>query len=296
MSKPVVFVIGASGQVGTATLSSLSAKYADKVEIKAGVRNLEKAGKLKALPNVTVVQTTMGDSSLVDVLSGVSTLYIASPSVREQTQLITSTAEYAKQAGVKHIAFVGVLTGDYLDHIFGGHFGTAERNVAKLGVPYTFLRFPTFMTNYLVFLRDSIVKQGTILWPTDPNVQYTSIAVEDIGNVSAAVVVNPEKYANRTITTVGDRHTYNDLAKALSDVLGKEVKYVRVSYETATKSLVGLGLEQWQAKGILEVSQKLMDTSSPTTTVAGLGVYNNITGEQPQPMKQWVAENAGAFQ
>lgn len=129
-----MFVIGATGQVGTATLSSLSAKYADKVEIRAGVRNLEKADKLKAIPNVTVVQATMGDSSLVDVLSGVSTLFINSPPARERTQLITSTAEYAKQAGVKHISFVGVLAADYLDHIFGGDFGRAERNVAKLGV------------------------------------------------------------------------------------------------------------------------------------------------------------------
>ena len=67
-------------------------------------------------------------------------------------------------------------------------------------------------------------------------------------------------------------------------------------YETATKSLVDIGLEQWQAEGILEVSQKLMDISSPTVTEAGLGVYNHITGEQPKSMKQWVAENAGAFQ
>lgn len=140
------------------------------------------------------------------------------------------------------------------------------------------------------------MKQGTILWPTDPNAQYTSIAVEDVGSVSAAILVNPEKYANRTITIAGDRHTYNDFAKALSDVLGKETKYVRVPYETATKSLVAVGLERWQAEGVLEVSQKLIDTSSPTVTVAGLGVYDQITGEQPKPMKQWVAENAGAFQ
>ena len=47
MAKPVVFVIGASGNVGSATVRVLSAKYSDKVEIRAGVRNPDKADKLK---------------------------------------------------------------------------------------------------------------------------------------------------------------------------------------------------------------------------------------------------------
>ena len=47
MGKPVVFVIGASGNIGSATVQALSAKYSDKVEIRAGVRNPDKADKLK---------------------------------------------------------------------------------------------------------------------------------------------------------------------------------------------------------------------------------------------------------
>ena len=47
MAKPVVFVIGASGLIGSATVQALSAKYSDKVEIRAGVRNPDKADKLK---------------------------------------------------------------------------------------------------------------------------------------------------------------------------------------------------------------------------------------------------------
>ena len=42
MAKPVVFVIGASGSVGSATVQALSAKYSDKVEIRAGARNPDK--------------------------------------------------------------------------------------------------------------------------------------------------------------------------------------------------------------------------------------------------------------
>ena len=130
----MVFVIGASGNVGVATVTTLSEKYADRVEVKAGVRNpdADKASKLKALPNVEVVQATMGDSSLVSVLSGVTTLYIVTPSAENRAQLTISTAEFAKQAGVKHIAVVSVPSADFTDTTFGRQFNELEKKLQGL--------------------------------------------------------------------------------------------------------------------------------------------------------------------
>ena len=162
VSKPVVFVIGASGNVGTATITSLSAKHADKVEIRAGVRNPEKAEKLKAIPNVTVVQASMGDSNLVGVFTGVDTLYIVTPSTENRAELATSTAKSAKQAGVKHIAVVSVSSADATNTLMGRQFQEIETTIAGLGVPHTFIRLPLFMDTYLQY-KSSIVDQGKFL-------------------------------------------------------------------------------------------------------------------------------------
>ena len=79
MAKPVVFVIGASGNVGSATIQALSTKYADKLEIRAGVRNPDKADKIK-LPGVTIVQAEMGaKDKLKETLKGVDALFIVTP-------------------------------------------------------------------------------------------------------------------------------------------------------------------------------------------------------------------------
>ena len=51
-------MIGASGNIGLATLHVLSTKYADKVEIRAGVRDPDKADKVKAIAGVNVVKAT----------------------------------------------------------------------------------------------------------------------------------------------------------------------------------------------------------------------------------------------
>lgn len=294
MSKPVVFVIGASGNVGSATISSLSAKYADKVEIRAGVRNPEKADKLQAIPNVQIVQATMGDSNLVSVLAGVSTLYIVTPATQNRAELAVSTAEYAKQAGVKHIAVVSVPTADLPNTIFGGQLAEVEEKVSKLGVPYTIVRLPMFVDNYLS-MRGSIVGQGMVYNPTDPDKPVAAVVVEDIGKASAAILVNPERHANETITIVGFCHTFNDFIRELSEALGKEIKYVRVPYEAAKKGMMAAGMQEFQVEGMVELF-KLIDASSPTVTESHSGVYKDLTGEEPMSLKQWVAKHAGQFQ
>ena len=60
--KPVVFVIGATGNIGMATLQVLATKHVDKVEIRAGVRDPEKADKVKAIAGVNVVKAAQGDN------------------------------------------------------------------------------------------------------------------------------------------------------------------------------------------------------------------------------------------
>ena len=51
-----MFVIGASGKVGSATVQVLPSNYTDEVEIHAGVHNPDKAEKLKESSNVSIVQ------------------------------------------------------------------------------------------------------------------------------------------------------------------------------------------------------------------------------------------------
>ena len=111
MAKPVVFVIGASGNIGLATLHVLSTKYTDKVEIRAGVRDPDKADKVKAIAGVNVVKAAQGDKTqLVKVFEGVTSLFIVVPGTENRTELSTKTAEAAKEAGVKHLVVVSVLT------------------------------------------------------------------------------------------------------------------------------------------------------------------------------------------
>ena len=294
MGKPIVLVIGASGSIGTATVAALAAKYADKVEIRAGVRNPDKADKLKAIAGVKVVQATMGDKDkLKSTLKGVDALYIVTPGAENRAQLTIATAEAAKEAGVKHLLVVSVPTAGLTDTVFGAQCTEIEDTIKKLGVPHTFLRLPFFVDNLWGF-KDSIVGQGAIYNPVDPDKPFTQVVVEDAGKAGAAILADPSKHAGKIYTIVSDRHTYNDVAQGFSEALGKEVKYNRVPYEAAKQAFLGMGAPEWQVNGGLEIF-KLFDSGAPETNYANLSDFETITGEKPTTLKAWIAKNAPGF-
>ena len=295
MGKPVVFVIGASGSIGAATVWSLAAKYSHEVEIRAGVRNPEKADKLKTIPGLTIVQATMGDKeNLKTTLRGVDALYIVTPGVQNRTHLTVATAEAAKDAGVKHLLVVSVNIARLANTIFGGQFSEIEDKIEKLGVPYTFLRLPFFVDNFWGF-KDKIVYQGTIYYPVGPEKLFTPVIVEDAGKAGAAILAHPSKHAGKTYDIVSDRITFGNIATAFSEALGKQITYTHVTYEAAKKSLLGLGFPEWQVNGVLE-QFKLFDSGAPEINTADLSDYETITGEKPTTMKAWVSRNAPEFQ
>lgn len=293
MSKPIVFVIGASGNIGSATVIALAAKYADEIEIRAGVRNPDKADKLKAIAGITVVKAEMGTKDqLVKTFKGVNSLFIVTPPTQNRVEQTTTTAEAAKESGVKAII---VLSGNVInlpETTFAKHFIAIEGNISKLGVPYTFFRLPYFVENYWSF-KDSISGQGTILQPLDPTKRFPVIVVEDAGKAAAVILVDPSKHSNKTYEIVSDQHTFEEVAEGFSKALGKEVRYVRVPYEAMKHGALEMGVEEWLIDGLFDLFKAVDNGSLPSTRTSD---YSQITGEQPTNLEAWLMKYSGGFQ
>ena len=296
MPKPVVFVIGASGNVGAATVTALSSKYADKVEIRAGVRNPESADKLKGLSGVTLVAADMGGDrdKLVSTLKGVDAVFIVTPGTKDRAELAIAAAEAARDAGVKFLLVVSVPTADLPDTIFGAQFAKLESTISDLGVTYAFLRLPHFIDNFWGF-KDTIKSQSTFYGAIDPAKPFTPVLASDAGNAAAAILSDPTAHANRTYNIVSDKLIFGEVAAIFSEALGRQVRYVQVPFEAAKQSMLQIGFPDWNADGVMELDKLINDDSPVYTNLGDLGQYTAITGEKPTDIRTWFDAVKGAF-
>ena len=291
MAKPVVFVIGASGQIGSATVQALSTRFSDKLDIRAGVRNPDKADKLKGVKGVTVVRAEMGvKGELVNTFKGVNALYIVTPP-QNRVELVTTTSEAAKEAGVKHILVIGGSSADHPDTVFGKQWAEIEVGISTLGVSFTIIRLPWFLENFLSQHKSTIQESSQFYLPVDPTKHLTSVAVEDAGVASAVILADPKKHASKTYTIVSDCRTFGDVAAAFTEALGREVKYVRVPYEDLEKRLLGKGVLQWLVDGLISYLKRI----DSGLDGADSGDFERITGEKPTSLKEWVAKVKDTF-
>ena len=295
MSKPTVFVLGCSGSIGSATVRALSRKYSDTLNILAGTRDIasEKLASLRSLPGVTILHADMNNKeALRDLLTGVTSLFIVTPT--NGFRLAIGAAEVAKASGVKHILTVSVLTVELTDTIYGKQYGELESSVKLLQIPYTFIRLPPFVDNYWAYKRP-IQQNSSFSTPGDPTKPFSAVVVEDAGKAAAAIMAEPKKHYGKTYKLISNRHTLNELAAAFSQALGKNVKYERISYNDCRRRLVDVvGFSEEDADGILEI-YRLTDEECPMVDDPEMSHFNQITGEKPTSLKEWVNEVAPAF-
>ena len=295
MSKPTVFVLGCSGSIGSATVRALSRKYSDTLNILAGTRDTasEKVASLRSLPGVTILHADMNNKKgLRDLLTGVTSLFIVTPT--NGFRLAIGAAEVAKASGVKHILTVSVLTVELTDTIYGKQYGELESSVKHLQIPYTFIRLPPFVDNYWAYKRP-IQQNSSFSTPADPTKPFSAVVVEDAGKAAAAIMADPEKHYGKTYKLISNRHTLNELAAAFSQALGKNVKYERISYNDCRRRLVEVvGFSEEDADGILEI-YRLTDEECPMLDDPEMSHFNQITGEKPTSLKEWVNEVTPAF-
>ncbi|XP_011404341.1 PREDICTED: uncharacterized protein LOC105312978 [Amphimedon queenslandica] len=298
--KPIILVTGSSGNIGSATVGVLAARYADKVEIRAGVRNPD---KIPARPGVTVVQAVMGDKDqLREPLKDVDAVFIVTPTAEDRAALTIKTAEAAKEAGVKFILIVSAPSMTHPDGrveylptctIFGKQYHEIDSQIPKLGVPYAFLRLSIFMENNFG-KKDTIVDQSTFYASQSPDKPAIYVAVEDAAKAAAAILTDYSKHNGKEYNMHSDCYTNAELAAAFTEALGKEVKFVQVPPETAKQAMVGKGWSEWHVDGILEMLE-LIEEGDSILTVGDTCTLRSLTGEEPTSMKEWVTKNAPSF-
>jgi uncharacterized protein YbjT (DUF2867 family) len=157
-------------------------------------------------------------------------------------------AQAAKTAGVEHVIWSTLedtrkwipLEDDRMPTLMGKykvpHFdakGEADEIFRELGVPTTFLLTAFYWDNLIYFgAGPQRGPDGTLAltFPMDDK-PLPSIAVEDIGKCAYGIFKRGREFINQTVAIAGEHLTGQQMAAALTQALGQEVRYNNVPPE-----------------------------------------------------------------
>lgn len=287
MSTRVLIVGDSRVKVATATVLKQILKlpqYSNRelnVYICTKVPDSNKMNMIKK-DGIDVIEGEMSDSnSLTKAIKKCSpdTIFIVTPSSPSRVNETMSLIQQCKRSGVGHIILLSTNSIEISQlSIFGEQFLQIENFLKLSGLSYTIVRIPMYLDNYLSQL-DSIATYGIFYQPLAPFCEYSSIAIIDIAEVVAKIILRPGKYADAIVTLNGPSTSGSSAAEAFSAALGKNVTYEQISYQSFRDCLLMSNINEWQAKGMIELFQIYEENEDMLNT--DTKVLQDILGRQP---------------
>lgn len=282
----MILITGGTGTSGSEIVKQLSATG---TPCRVLARNPAKETSLRR-SGIDVVQGDLADKASLDAaLRGIDRLLMLGPPVENQNELETNLLDAARRAGVRHIVKFSAMTADSatVARFPRGH-GQTERKIQASGIAWTFLR-PTFFMQNLLGLAD-MVKQGTIYQPAGDS-KASFVDTRDIAAVAVKALTGGGHEGKAYEITGPDLLSYHDIARILSDVTGRPIKYQDIPPEAARQAMLGMGIPQWNVDGILELMQQMRAGEYAKST----NVVREVGKKQPTTFAQFARDNAAAW-
>ncbi|MDX1995583.1 MAG: NmrA family NAD(P)-binding protein [bacterium] len=218
----LILVTGATGNVGREVVRELTGTEL----VRAADFDVARARQMLGDQVECVEFDFLKTETFGPAFTGVERLFLMRPPAISNVQRdIAPAVEAAKAAGVKHVVFLSIQGVE--NNRFVPHY-KIEKLVEASGMAYTFLRCGFFMQNLSTTHRDEIRVRGEIAVPVGKT-RTAFIDVRDIGAVAAKVLTMPYD-ENRVYTLTGSEALdYQQVAKTLTSVLGKTVRYTNPS-------------------------------------------------------------------
>ena len=223
-----IFVTGATGNQGGAVAASLI-KNGFKIKVLTRKTDSVKAQNLQK-QNVELIK---GDLSYLDTfrnhlkdIDGIFSVQTFENGIDKEIKQGMDLAMLAKEYGVDHLLYSSVAGADLNTGI--PHFDSKykiENYIKQLGLPYTIIRPNSLFENFLIPQVRSRILKGKLASPINQNKTQQFISAVDVGEISAGIFLNKDKYLGKTITIGSEEMNMQQVATIFSEVLGKEISY-----------------------------------------------------------------------
>lgn len=213
-----VLVTGATGNVGSEVARRLVARG---VRMRAAVRG---SAARDLVPGVTPVAFDYLDSSTFGAaLQGVDRVFLVRPPHLADASAFQPFIDAMQDAGITQVVFLSLLGVERNPVV--PHHGI-ERRIMDSGLHWTMLRPGFYMQNLSTTHLADVRERGEIIVPAGGG-KTSFIDVRDIAE-AAAVVLTEVGHLNRAYSLTGSEAlTYYDVARILTEVVGRTVTYTR---------------------------------------------------------------------
>lgn len=236
-----LLVSAASGHLGRLVIDALLARDVAASDLVAGVRTPAKADDLAAR-GIRVVEFDYARfDTLTAGLEGVTGVLLISGTDVDRVAGHRNVVEAVRAAGIDRFVYTSAPRVDEIDYALGADHLATERAIAEAGLDATILRNNWYTENYL----DSVARaaESGVIVAAVGDARVASASRRDYAE-AAAVVLTTDDFRGRTLELAGDvAWTYDELAAAAAEVLGREVVYQPVTLEQLTAGLEQAGLD-----------------------------------------------------
>lgn len=278
-----VMVTGALGNVGGYIAKYLIQNGQEVVTADINLEAMEQRYGGAATP---VLFDFTDPATFVAALSGVDRVFIMRPPhLGKPEDLKPFVAALAAQGGMRLVCFLSLI-GVENNPVPPHH--KIEKYVEQAGLPYCHIRPSFFMQNISGVHAFEIKHFGRIVVPVK-NARTSVIDAEDIGEITARVLCEPEKHQNRGYSITGpEAIDYYQAAKILSEELGRPITYANPAPRLAKKYWIeirGLDREYSTVMGMLYMMTRMGTAKKVTTT------FEDVMGKKPQSFRDFVRKN-----
>jgi uncharacterized protein YbjT (DUF2867 family) len=256
------------------------------LELGAEARGLVRPGSEGDLPDG--VQPAPGDlndpDSVRAQLDGVTAVFLLSGYDGIERSLASM-----REAGVERVVLLSssaAPTGD-LDNAVARYHNLSERAVSESGLPWTFLRPNSFMSNAFRWLPQ--LKEGDVIRGPFGDVPISTIDPDDLGAVAARALTTSEHEGQTYRLSGPEALRPGEQVAILAKYAGRDLRFEAQTNEEARAEME----DQMPKEYVDAFFNFFVDGAIDETTVHP--TVEQVTGRPPRSFEEWAEAHADAF-
>ncbi|WP_437932458.1 SDR family oxidoreductase [Sorangium sp. So ce291] len=239
------------------------------------------------------VEKAVGDlarqDTIAPALQGVRAAFLLPVGGAEGIEHVRNFLAAAQASGAPRVVLLSSFSAGAPTVQLAKHHAEREHLVRASGLPWTFVRPGTFMSNTFQWARS--IKADRVVYNPHGDGKTAPVAPRDIAAVAARAMVTGDFLGQALEVTGPELLSTPDQVEILARVLDTPLRRVDVSVEAATRRMIEAGMPAPFAAALGELIERIRAGNGAVQT----DTVERVTGRKPATFEAWAREHARAW-